>query len=84
MYELFFLLKILFNMQYIFLFFFSFPSRHDLQNHVDEMQTSIDNLQDFLTNANLNVDPSMIHSVSLDWNVPSDFTYGFRMIYLDF
>ncbi|XP_045128630.1 heat shock factor protein-like isoform X6 [Portunus trituberculatus] len=39
-------------------------SRHELQNHVDEMQTTIDNLQDFLTNANLNVDSSMLHSIS--------------------
>ncbi|XP_045128626.1 heat shock factor protein-like isoform X2 [Portunus trituberculatus] len=41
----------------------SMNNRHELQNHVDEMQTTIDNLQDFLTNANLNVDSSMLHSV---------------------
>ncbi|XP_045128628.1 heat shock factor protein-like isoform X4 [Portunus trituberculatus] len=42
----------------------SMNNRHELQNHVDEMQTTIDNLQDFLTNANLNVDSSMLHSIS--------------------
>lgn len=38
--------------------------RQEFQTHVDDMQATIDNLQDILSNANLNVDPSMLYTVS--------------------
>ncbi|KAK8736888.1 hypothetical protein OTU49_004702, partial [Cherax quadricarinatus] len=35
-------------------------SRQDLQTHMDDMQNTIDSLQDFLSTGNFNVDPSML------------------------
>ncbi|XP_050711156.1 heat shock factor protein-like isoform X3 [Eriocheir sinensis] len=36
----------------------------DFQTHVDDMQSTIDNLQDILSHGNLNLDPSMLYSIS--------------------
>ncbi|XP_050711160.1 heat shock factor protein-like isoform X7 [Eriocheir sinensis] len=38
-------------------------TRPDFQTHVDDMQSTIDNLQDILSHGNLNLDPSMLYSV---------------------
>ncbi|XP_053640420.1 heat shock factor protein isoform X3 [Cherax quadricarinatus] len=35
-------------------------NRQDLQTHMDDMQNTIDSLQDFLSTGNFNVDPSML------------------------
>ncbi|XP_050711159.1 heat shock factor protein-like isoform X6 [Eriocheir sinensis] len=39
-------------------------TRPDFQTHVDDMQSTIDNLQDILSHGNLNLDPSMLYSIS--------------------